>query len=95
MANHGYLPHNGVSTLTDFVVQNQAVFGCAVDTCTLISTLAAVLAGNGNYWSIGGVSSNVPSLLSLLGLGTPAGLSGSHNRYESDGSPTRGDLYQT
>lgn len=27
-------------------------------------------------------------------LGEPQGLSGSHNKYEGDASPTRGDLYQ-
>jgi hypothetical protein len=27
-------------------------------------------------------------------LGTPDGISGSHNKYETDTSPTRGDLYQ-
>ena len=42
-------------------------------------------------WSIGGEQS---SLLSLTGLlKNPQGLSGSHNKYESDSSPTRGDSF--
>lgn len=43
-------------------------------------------------YSIGGPTSSE----NILGLGilqTPSGLSGSHNNYESDTSPTRGDLY--
>lgn len=42
-------------------------------------------------WSIGGPTKNVPTLPLL---GTPQGISGSHNKYESDASPGRGDLYQ-
>lgn len=34
----------------------------------------------------------MPGLLGLLG--TPQGISGSHNKYEADVSPTRGDLYE-
>jgi len=45
-------------------------------------------------WSIGGPPT-VASGQNLLGLlGTPQGISGSHNKYETDTSPTRGDLYQ-
>jgi Peroxidase, family 2 len=46
-------------------------------------------------WSIGGPGGG-QNLLGNLGglLGTPQGISGSHNKYETDSSPTRGDLYQ-
>ena len=40
-------------------------------------------------FSIGGASSTLASGL----FGTPSGLSGSHNNYEADTSPTRGDYY--
>lgn len=46
-------------------------------------------------YSIGGPATS-ESILGGLGLGllgTPTGLSGSHNNYEADTSPTRGDLY--
>ena len=43
-------------------------------------------------YSIGGPATNSQILGSGL-LGIPSGLSGSHNNYESDSSPTRGDLY--
>ena len=43
-------------------------------------------------YSIGGPTTSQKILGGGL-LGTPSGLSGSHNNYESDTSPTRGDLY--
>jgi hypothetical protein len=55
-----------------------AIFGAAVD-------------GNVASWSIGGPDPRVSIPLNLLGQ--PMGISGSHNKYESDNSPTRGDLY--
>lgn len=48
-------------------------------------------------WSIGGIPplADQNILGNLLGLlGTPDGISNSHNKYETDTSPTRGDLYQ-
>jgi hypothetical protein len=48
--------------------------------------------GDLTSWSIGGPPPN--SLLGSIGLlGAPQGLSGSHNKYEGDASPTRPDLY--
>lgn len=46
-------------------------------------------------YSIGGPTAGEDILSGLGLLGTPTGLSGSHNNYESDTSPTRGDLYVT
>lgn len=43
-------------------------------------------------YSIGGPAAS-EEILGLGLLGTPAGLSGSHNNYEADTSATRGDLY--
>ena len=44
-------------------------------------------------YSIGGPAP-LDAILGGTGLlGTPPGLSGSHNNYEADTSPTRGDLY--
>lgn len=109
MANHGYLPHNGVGQMSDFVSGTAAVFGMGVsslvhfnslntdealgaDLAEFIAVYTAVFDGNLLSLSIGGP---VNGLLSLGGLlGTPEGLSGSHNKFEGDGSPTRGDLYQ-
>jgi hypothetical protein len=57
-----------------------------------LAIYGAVFDGNGAEWSIGGPTSNVASLLGLLG--TPQGISGSHNKYEADVSPSRPDLYE-
>ncbi|TVY48236.1 Aromatic peroxygenase-like protein [Lachnellula occidentalis] len=92
MANHGYLPHNGVGSHLDFIQGTLDVFGMAADLSGFLTVLGATLDGDGLSWSIGGPE---PSALSLGGLlGEPQGISGSHNKYESDASPTRGDLYQ-
>ncbi|PQE08453.1 hypothetical protein CJF30_00005322 [Rutstroemia sp. NJR-2017a BBW] len=93
MANHGYLPHNGVGTITQFIQATYDVYGMGLDLGAFLAVYGAVYDGDLTSWSIGGPPS--ASLLSSVGLlGTPQGLSGSHNKYESDASPTRPDLYQ-
>lgn len=62
------------------------------DLGAFLAIYGAVFDGDLTKWSIGGPDGRVGGLLSLLG--TPQGISGSHNKYEGDGSPTRGDLYQ-
>lgn len=63
----------------------------SVDLSTLLAIYAAIIDGSLTKWSIGGPDSRVQLLPGLLGQ--PQGLTGSHNKYEGDGSPTRGDLY--
>ncbi|KAF2501596.1 hypothetical protein BU16DRAFT_569583 [Lophium mytilinum] len=92
MANHGYMPHSGVGSITDFITGTQEAFGMGVDLATFLAIYGAIFDGDLTKYSIGGP---YPSLLNLGGLlGSPQGLSGSHNKYEGDVSPTRGDLYQ-
>lgn len=75
------------------VVLRDAVFGMATDLATFLAVYGAVFDGDLTSWSIGGPPP--ASLLSSVGLlGTPQGISGSHNKYESDVSPTRPDLYE-
>jgi len=63
------------------------------DLATILAVYGAVYSGDLTSWSIGGVPP--PGLLTTVGLlGTPQGISNSHNKYEGDASPTRGDLYQ-
>ncbi|KAL1304902.1 hypothetical protein AAFC00_003820 [Neodothiora populina] len=93
-ANHGYLPHDGVATISEFVAGTNKVFGMGLDLGAFLSVYGAVADGDGTKWSIGGPTSEVGALAGLLSLGQPTGISGSHNKYESDVSPTRGDLYQ-
>lgn len=93
MANHGYIPHNGVATISQFIQGTYDVFGMGLDLGAFLAAYGAVFDGDLTSWSIGGPPSS--SLLSSIGLlGTPQGISGSHNKYESDVSPTRPDLYE-
>jgi hypothetical protein len=72
---------------------NHQVFGMGVDLSTFLAVYGAAVDGNLLSWSIGGPDSRVSIPLNLLGQ--PQGISGSHNKYEGDASPTRGDLYVT
>lgn len=63
-----------------------------IDLGAFLSIYGAVADGDGTKWSIGGPAPGVGALLPLLG--SPTGISGSHNKYEADASPTRGDLYE-
>lgn len=64
-----------------------------IDLGTFLAVYGAIFDGDLTSWSIGGPPP--ASLLSAVGLlGTPQGISGSHNKYESDVSPTRPDLYE-
>nr|ANZ54407.1 heme-thiolate peroxidase HTP3 [Leptoxyphium fumago] len=80
MANHNYLPHNGVASITDFFNGVIEVFGMAPDLALFLATYGAIVDGNLLSWSING--------------GEHVGIGGSHNNYETDSSPTRGDLNQ-
>ena len=64
-----------------------------VDLATVLAVYGAVYNGDLISWSIGGAPP--PGLLNSVGLlGAPQGISNSHNKYEGDASPTRGDLFQ-
>lgn len=105
----GYLPHNGVATIEQFVESTvkganpseedqhvhwltTTVYGMGPDLATVLAVYGAVFDGDLTGWSIGGPS-KITSLTGLLER--PQGISYSHNKYEGDGSLTRGDLYQT
>ncbi|KAF2162620.1 hypothetical protein M409DRAFT_58040 [Zasmidium cellare ATCC 36951] len=89
-ANHGFLPHNGYATIPQFLDATMNVVGMGPILAVFLATFGAVIDGSGTAWSIGGTPP--ASLGGLLGGGN--GISGSHNKYESDASPTRPDLYQ-
>ena len=69
----------------------------ALDLGTFLATYGTLFDGDAVSltpgYSIGGPTASEAILGGLGILGTPTGLSGSHNNYESDASPTRGDLY--
>lgn len=62
------------------------------DLATFLAIYGAVFDGDLTKYSIGGPYPELVNLGALLG--EPQGLSGSHNKYEGDVSPTRGDLFQ-
>lgn len=90
LANHGYLPHNGVATIQQYIEATNTVYGMGLDLSTFLAIYGAVFDGDLTSWSMGGEASTA---LPLGLLTQPRGLDGSHNKYESDASPTRGDLY--
>lgn len=80
MANHGYLPHNGVATIAQFQSATEKVFGMSPDLGAFLAVYGAVVDGTLTSWSI---------------RGTPhIGIGGSHGNYETDSSPLRADLNQ-
>ncbi|KAF1943015.1 Cloroperoxidase [Clathrospora elynae] len=102
LANHGYLPRDGIANVVQIIsAANQAVLGMGIDIATLVAAIGTVFVGNplslSPGFSIDGKSSKASNVLgNLFGvLGTPRGLSASHNIIEADGSFTRDDLYVT
>ncbi|MCJ1424428.1 hypothetical protein MMC29_002316 [Sticta canariensis] len=92
-ANHGYIARNGYTTLQESRDASINVFGAGLDLATILATLGAVQAGDGNHFSIGGPPDKGLPVVGGL-LGQPRGISNSHNRFEGDASPVKGDLYQ-
>lgn len=90
VANHGFLPHNGYATVTQFVEATTQVVGMGPGLALFLSAFGAAIDGSGLAWSIGGTPTRAQA--GLLPGGN--GISGSHNKYESDASPTRPDLYE-
>ncbi|KAF8602855.1 hypothetical protein BDV93DRAFT_607177 [Ceratobasidium sp. AG-I] len=92
LANHGYLPRNGVTTLTQAAGASNKVYGMGIDLCTVLATIAVFFAGDviTQEFSIGNSPSG-PVFLPFLSV--PLGLSGTHNKFEGDASPGRGDAY--
>lgn len=59
------------------------------DLATFLAVLGAALDGDLLAWSVGGTPATT------IAVDGGNGLIGSHNKYESDASPTRPDLYET
>ncbi|KAG9125084.1 hypothetical protein FRC07_009049 [Ceratobasidium sp. 392] len=92
LANHGYLDRNGITTVDKAVAAIYKVYGGGYDLGRFLAGLAIISSGDGatGTWSIGGrpVGDHLSPPLSLV-----KGISGTHNRFECDSSPTRGDAY--
>ncbi|KAF5706718.1 Aromatic peroxygenase [Fusarium mundagurra] len=98
LANHGYRPGNGVADMQTIIKATNEVYGMSLDLGGFLAVYGTVFNGNpvslNPGYSIGGPSRFSQNIFHGGGiLGTPSGLSGSHNKYESDVSATRGGLY--
>lgn len=99
LANHNYIPHNGVTSLVQVIAAITQVLGMGIELSTVLSLLGVVWTGNpislNPSFSIGGGGpDNI--LGNVFGLvGDPRGLQSSHNLIEADSSMTRDDIYVT
>ena len=50
MANHGYLPHNGVATIAQFQSATELVFGMAPDLGGFLAVYGAIVDGTLTQW---------------------------------------------
>ncbi|KAL9090602.1 MAG: hypothetical protein Q9159_001849 [Coniocarpon cinnabarinum] len=80
LANHNYLPHNGVATIQQFIDATYNGVGMERDLGGFLAVYGAIIDGDGTSWSIEGVPHT--------------GIAGSHHNYESDSSPFKPDLNQ-
>lgn len=97
IAHHhsNYLPHNGIASFQQLVDAQQAVFSVANDTRHLLAAYGVAMSGSGdiNLMSIGGPPSEDLAPITEQLRRKPLGLGSEHAAFESDASPTRGDLY--
>ncbi|KAJ7615795.1 Chloroperoxidase, partial [Mycena rosella] len=95
LANHNFIPHTGIVSLTAAIDASFNVYGMAIDFANFAGILGYLYGGNlatlDLEYSIGGP----PPGTILSGLfGKPPGLSFTHNQFEADSSATRGDYFQ-
>lgn len=90
-ANHGFLPRAGILTLPETVQGLQAAVGFNPDFSIPLFFFSVFNSGSiiDEKWSIGGPFDS--TTLGILGKGL--GISNSHNKYDGDSSPGRGDAF--
>ncbi|KAH9906966.1 hypothetical protein F4778DRAFT_778393 [Xylariomycetidae sp. FL2044] len=97
LANHGYLPRNGIATIGQINAATAKVFNMGDDLATLLATGGAYDGGDiiSQKMSIGGADDRVGVLNGALNdiLGTPSGIAGHGKFNEGDASATREDFY--
>jgi len=71
------------------------VFGTADDIANLLAAYGVAMSGSGDvdHMSIGGPPGDLAPITEQM-IRTVDGLAASHGSFESDVSPTRGDLYE-
>ncbi|KAF8160227.1 putative oxidase [Mycena galopus ATCC 62051] len=96
LANHGYISRTGIDSVFNMITQSTQVLSFGTDFATMVGVLGcfgADLYDPTLPLSIGAAPPANQTIGGLLGS-APSGLDGTHNQFESDASPTRGDLYQ-
>lgn len=90
-ANHNFIPHSGLLTTEQTTTGLAKAYGMSPDLAIFLAALSIAVAGDpvAGTWSIGGAYKSAVPLLT----GTPTGIVGTHNQYESDASIVRGDAY--
>lgn len=90
-ANHNFIPRNGLLTTSQTTTGLFKAFGMSPDLAIFLAVLSIAISGDpvAGTWSIGGAYKSAIPLLT----GTPTGIAGTHNQYESDASIVRGDAY--
>ncbi|KAJ7595404.1 hypothetical protein C8J56DRAFT_1159892 [Mycena floridula] len=93
LANHGYIPRNGVATFEQMTIAQMEAFNLERDFAANIAATNMMTRGNpfANKLSMGRESPLVPHIpFHLDGPGLPGG-TGKHGRFEGDGSLSRED----
>ncbi|KAF4974223.1 hypothetical protein FZEAL_8861 [Fusarium zealandicum] len=97
LANHGYIPRNGIATIGQIQAGTAKVFNMGADLSALLATGGAIDGGDilSQKMSIGGPDKRVGLLNGALNkiFGTPSGISGHGKFNEGDASATREDFF--
>ena len=96
MANHGYIPRNGIVTVAQTIAAAARVFNMGADLSAFLAGGSLLFSGDipSMTYSIGGADARTNSLGIVGGaLGTETGLSGHLRFKESDASGSRCDFY--
>ncbi|PVH95635.1 Cloroperoxidase [Periconia macrospinosa] len=90
-ANHNFIAHDGIVTLTELLDAQQNVYNVGYDLALVLAVLGVAQDGDivTEKLSIG---CDATSRTSAIGLGREPGLNG-HNKFESDASSTRNDYF--
>lgn len=97
LANHGYIPRNGIATIGQINAGTARLFNMGADLSSLLATGGALDGGDilSQKMSIGGPDNRVGVLNGALNsvFGTPTGIAGHGKFNEGDASATRLDFY--
>ncbi|KAJ7072784.1 Chloroperoxidase [Mycena amicta] len=94
LANHGYIPRNGIATFEDIVSGMMEALNVEINFGSFLVAANMLMRGNPfvNKLSIGGQSSLVPPLPYNIGSAAGPGGIALHGGFEGDASMTRADV---